>query len=122
MRRKLLVVNSCRRISFACGVTVLAAAVGGQMSETHSIQTASRRLALALDALEAAAERRHETDRSEEALAVQIQALGADRARLASELDQASARSRGLETANREVAQRIAQAIKTIRGVLAQDQ
>jgi len=92
------------------------------MSETDSIQTASRRLALALDALEAAAERRQETDRSEEALAAQIQALGADRARLASELDQASARSRGLETANREVAQRIAQAIETIRGVLAQDQ
>ena len=91
------------------------------MSETDSIETASRRLALALDALEAAAERRQETDRSEEALAAQIQALGADRARLASELDQASARSRGLETANREVAQRIAQAIETIRGVLAQD-
>jgi chromosome segregation ATPase len=92
------------------------------MSETDSIETASRRLVLALDALEAAAERRQETDRSEEALAAQIQALGADRARLASELDQASARSRGLETANREVAQRIAQAIETIRGVLAQDQ
>ncbi len=91
------------------------------MSETDSIETASRRLALALDALEAAAERRQETDRSEEALAAQIQALGADRARLASELDQASARSRGLETANREVAQRIAQAIETIRGVLPQD-
>jgi len=92
------------------------------MSETDSIQTASQRLALALDALEAAAERREETDRSEEALAAQIQALGADRARLASELDQASARSRGLEIANREVAQRIGQAIETIRGVLAQDQ
>jgi len=91
------------------------------MSETDSIETASRRLALALDALEAATERRQETDRREDALAAQIHALGADRARLASELDQASARSRGLETANREVAQRIAQAIETIRGVLAQD-
>jgi chromosome segregation ATPase len=91
------------------------------MSETDSIETASRRLALALEALEAAAERRQETDRREETLAAQIHALGADRARLASELDQASARSRGLETANREVAQRIAQAIETIRGVLAQE-
>jgi chromosome segregation ATPase len=91
------------------------------MSETDSIETASRRLALALEALEAAAERRQETDRREDTLAAQIQALGADRARLASELDQASARSRGLETANREVAQRIAQAIETIRGVLAQE-
>ena len=94
----------------------------GQMSETDSIDIASRRLELALDALEAAAERRGETDRSEEALATQIQALGSDRARLASELDQAAARSRGLETANREVAQRIVAAIETIRGVLAQDE
>ncbi len=54
-------------------------------------------------------------------LATQIHALGTDRARLASELDQAAARSRGLETANREVAQRIEQAIETIRGVLASE-
>jgi len=89
------------------------------MSETDSIETASRRLALALDALEAAAERRQEADRSEEALAAQIHALGTDRARLASELDQASARSRGLEAASREVAQRIDQAIETVRAMLA---
>jgi Domain of unknown function (DUF4164) len=88
------------------------------MSESDSIEIASRRLALALDALEAAAERRRETDRSEETLANHVHALGTDRARLASELDQAAARSRALETANREVAQRIAQAIETIRGVL----
>jgi hypothetical protein len=89
------------------------------MSETDSIEIASRRLALALDALEAAAERRREADRTEDALATQIHALGDDRARLAGELDQAIARSRVLQTANREVAQRIAQAIETIRGVLA---
>jgi chromosome segregation ATPase len=92
------------------------------MSETDSIEIASRRLALALDALEAAAERRCEVDRSAEALATQVQAFGSDRARLASELDQAAARSRALETANREVAQRIAQAIETIRGVLASEE
>ncbi len=88
------------------------------MSETDSVEAASRRLALALDALEAAAERRDETDRNEEILAMQIQALDTDRDRLASELDQATARSRGLEAANREVAQRIVQAIETINGVL----
>jgi ABC-type transporter Mla subunit MlaD len=88
------------------------------MSETDSVEMASRRLALALDALEAAAERRGETDRDAEVLAAQIRALGDDRARLASELDHATARSRGLETANREVAQRIVQAIETINGVL----
>ena len=88
------------------------------MSESDSIEIASRRLMLALDALEAAVERRSETDRSEEALATQIQALGTDRARLASELDHAAARSRGLETANREVAQRLTAAIDSVRGVL----
>jgi len=97
----------------------MAASRMAKMSETDSVEIASRRLALALDALEAAAEQRGETDRSHEALAMQIQTLGTDRARLASELDQAAARSRGLETANREVAQRIGQAIETIRSVLA---
>ena len=38
-------------------------------------------------------------------------------ARLAGELDQAAARTRALETANREVAQRIDRTIETIRGV-----
>jgi chromosome segregation ATPase len=88
------------------------------MSDSDSIEMVSRRLALALDALEAAADRRQEIDRGQEALAGQVHALGTDRARLAGELDQAAARSRALETANREVAQRIAQAIESIRGVL----
>jgi hypothetical protein len=92
----------------------------GQMSDTDSVEIATRRLALALDALEGAAERRGESDRAREALITQIHALGDDRARLASELDHAAARSRGLQNANREVAQRIAQAIETIRGLLAQ--
>ena len=91
------------------------------MSEPDSVEMASRRLALALDALEAAAERRREADRSEEALAAQIQALGGDRARLASELDQAAARSRGLEAASREAAQKLDAAIETIRTILATD-
>jgi Rad3-related DNA helicase len=88
------------------------------MSEIDSVEAASRRLALALDALEAAVERRRDADRSEEALAEQIHALGTDRARLAGELDAATALSRKLETSNREVAQRIDQAIETIRSVL----
>lgn len=91
------------------------------MSETDSVAIASHRLALALDALEAAAERRGDTDRNAEALVVQIQALDNDRARLASELDQVAARSRGLEAANRDVAQRIVQAIETINGVLTSE-
>jgi chromosome segregation ATPase len=92
------------------------------MSEIDSIEAASRRLALALDALEAAVERRREAARAEDSLATQIHALGDDRARLAGELDQAAARARALESANREVTKQIAQAIETIRGVLASEE
>jgi hypothetical protein len=95
------------------------AAADGHMSDTDSIELARRRLTLALDALEAAAERRREADLGEAALANQLHTLGSDRARLASELDGATARSRALEATNRDVAQRIDQAIETIRGVLA---
>jgi chromosome segregation ATPase len=90
------------------------------VSDNDSVEIASQRLALALDSLEAAAERRGELDRGQDSLFTQIHALGNDRARLASELDHVTARSRGLESANREVAQRIDQAIEAIRGVLDQ--
>jgi hypothetical protein len=89
------------------------------MSDSDSVEFARQRLTCALDALEAAAERRREIDRGQDALITQIHTLGSDRARLAGELDHATARSRGLETATREVARRVDQAIETIRGVLA---
>jgi hypothetical protein len=92
------------------------------MSNTNSIELAARRLTLALEALEAATERRQEADRGEASLANQVHALGSDRARLASELDETTARARALETANREVVRRIDQAIETIRGVLSTDE
>ena len=89
------------------------------MSNTDSIEAATQRLSLALEGLEAATERRREADRAESTLAEHVHVLGSDRARLASELDETTARARALETANREVAQRLDQAIETIRGVLA---
>ena len=89
------------------------------MSDIDSIEAASRRLAVALDALDAAAERRRDSDESVAALGEQLHVLDADRARLAGDLDQASARTRILETANREVAARIDRAIATVRGALA---
>jgi predicted nucleic acid-binding Zn-ribbon protein len=89
------------------------------MTEPNAIDAASKRLALALDALSAAVERRRDADRGEATLNTQLHALGTDRARLASELDDAAARARGLESANREAAQRIDAAIATIRAVLA---
>ena len=89
------------------------------MTEASAIDAASKRLALALDALAAAVERRREADRNEAALDVQLHALGADRSRLASELDAAAARARALEDANREATRRLDAAIDTIRSVLA---
>jgi hypothetical protein len=89
------------------------------MSGTDSVDTASRRLALALDALDAAVERRRAADRDDATLASQVEVLGADRARLAADLDQTAARSRTLESANREVARRLDAAIDTIRAVLS---
>ena len=89
------------------------------MSDVTAIDAASKRLALALDALAAAVERRHDADRSQETLDAQLHALGTDRSRLASELDTAAARAKTLETTNREVAQRLDAAIETIRSVLA---
>ena len=88
------------------------------MSNTDPIEDATRRLVLALEALEEATERCCEADRAERAVASQVHALGNDRARLADDLDDATARARALETVNREIAQRIDQAIETIRGAL----
>ena len=88
------------------------------MSETSAIDAATKRLALALDALEAALERRREADRGEAGLAAQVQALGSDRSRLAADLDAQVARTRRLEATNREIAQRLDVAIDSIRSVV----
>jgi Domain of unknown function (DUF4164) len=82
------------------------------------IDAATRRLMMALDALEAAAERRRDADRDENELASRIQALGADRSRLADELDGSLVKTRRLERTNREIAEKLDAAIGTIRAVL----
>jgi hypothetical protein len=89
------------------------------MSEASAIESAIKRLQVALEALEAASERKLETERHDAALADQIHALTSDRALLAAELDGAAARARRLETANRDIAQRLDAAIETVRSVLA---
>ena len=88
------------------------------MSETSTIETATRRLQSALDALDGAVGRRLDRDQGHAALASQVHAFDSDRARLASELDVAAARARVLETSNREVAQRLDEAIATIRAII----
>jgi uncharacterized membrane protein YccC len=88
------------------------------INERSTVDMAVKRLALALDALDAAVERRREADRGEDALVAQVQALGLDRTRLASTLDGETARSRRLEATNREIAQRLDVAIASIQSVL----
>jgi hypothetical protein len=88
------------------------------MSEPSAVDAAVKRLALALDALDAAVERRRDSDRSEDTLAQQLHALGIDRTRLAEALDGEAAHSKKLENTNREIARRLDAAIGTIRSVL----
>ena len=85
---------------------------------TADLEIATRRLMAALEALESAVERRRDADRDENELASRIQALGADRSRLADELDGSLVKSRRLERTNREIAERLDAAIGTIRSVL----
>ena len=88
------------------------------MADTSALDAATRRLTLALDALEAAVERRREADNNGQSLSAQLHGLGTDRARLAAELDEVAARSREIETTNREIARRIDVAMDGIRAVL----
>jgi hypothetical protein len=88
------------------------------MSEPSAIDGATKRLALALDALEAAVERRGETDRVHDRIGEQLQALSTDRSQLAADLDGAAARARKLESTNREIARRLDVAMDTIRTVI----
>lgn len=92
--------------------------IGNAEPVQADIDAATRRLMLALDALEAAAERRRDADRDENELASRIQALGADRSRLADELDGSLVKTRRLERTNREIAEKLDIAIGTIRAVL----
>lgn len=88
------------------------------MLNSPPLDAAARRLSAALDQLEAAVERRLREQRQHAGLEAQVQALGVDRARLASELDRVQHRAEGLETANRDVSQRLTAAMDTIRAVI----
>jgi hypothetical protein len=92
--------------------------IGHAEPPSADVDAATRRLMAALDSLESAVERRRDADRNENELASRIQALGADRSRLADELDGSLVKTRRLERANREIADRLDAAISTIRAVL----
>ncbi|HEY4635961.1 MAG TPA: DUF4164 domain-containing protein [Rhodospirillales bacterium] len=88
------------------------------MTDQSVIDTTTKRLSEALDALDAAVERRLEIERGRAILTEQVHALDADRARLAAELDGQMARARRLESANRDIARRLDAAMENIRLVL----
>ena len=92
------------------------------MNDTSAVDRAVKRLADALDALDAAMEVRLEDDRRRAALGEQVHAFSIDRARLASELDGAEAHARELENANREAARHLDEAMDAIRAVIAANQ
>jgi exonuclease VII small subunit len=84
-----------------------------------SVEAALERLEAAVSKMEDVVERRIEADRVHAGRDIEVQALSDDRSRLADELDVSYARFARLETANREVSQRLDQAIDTIRLVLS---
>jgi len=88
------------------------------VNDVSAVELATKRLQAALDALEGAIERRLERDQGQAALASQVHAFDSDRSRLAAELDAVSARARVLETANREVAQQLDEAIAGIAALI----
>ena len=82
---------------------------------------AVRRLEAAIRSLETAVDERLSRSLGAEGLADEVQMLTADRSRLAEHLDQAQARAVKLENVNRDVSRRLADAVETIRSVLAAD-
>jgi chromosome segregation ATPase len=88
------------------------------MTDSALIDSATQRLSQALEQLEAAVDRWLEVERSYGILAEQVHTLDADRARLAADLDTQLARSRRLESTNRDVAKRVDAAMENIKLVL----
>ncbi len=86
--------------------------------EQSALDTAVKRLALALDGLDAAVDRRLATDRDIKSLAEQVQTLSIDRSKLAAALDNETARARKWKAVNLGVAERLDRAIGTIQAVL----
>jgi hypothetical protein len=89
------------------------------MTDHTAIEAATKRLTLALDTIEAAAERRLEADRAGAQIADRLHTADADRSKLAAELDSQAARSRLLEATNRDIAHRLEAAMDNIRSVIS---
>lgn len=84
-----------------------------------TLDEALRRLEAAVGLIEAAVARRLDAERRRGDLETELQIMQDDRARLAMELDGASARLSRIETAAEDVERRVGRAIGTLREVLA---
>lgn len=89
------------------------------MTTPARIEAALKRLAVALDRLEAACEQRIGMDAERGNLQEEFAVLQDDRTRLGVELDAAMAHSKSLELANDEVARRLQKASAELRSMLA---
>jgi hypothetical protein len=89
------------------------------MKTPARIEATLKKLAAALDQLEAACERRCDADTERGNLDEEFAVLQDDRTRLGVELDAALARSKSLELANDEVARRLQKASATLRTMLS---
>jgi len=88
------------------------------MSDDATLREVLDRLARAIDALEATVDARLEKESDFSEAEAEVQRMGADRARLAQEIDKAEARAERLAEVNREVSRRLVTAMETIRAVL----
>lgn len=88
------------------------------MSSDTTLKEVIDRLARAAEALEAAVDDRLEKANDFAEAEAEVQRMGADRARLAQEIDKSEARAERLANVNREVSRRLVAAMETIRAVL----
>jgi Domain of unknown function (DUF4164) len=82
------------------------------------LASALQRLGSAIELLDATAARRLNADRAESGRATELELMRGDRAKLAELLDQALARGRALEAAQKTISARIDHAIELVRGAL----
>jgi hypothetical protein len=90
----------------------------GIKTSMDSLESALKRVASAVEALERATDVRLRHDEARATTQEEFALMQDDRSRLAVELDAAVDRSRALESANAEAAKRLAHAAQTIERVL----
>jgi hypothetical protein len=90
----------------------------GTMTGEATLKEVIGRLSRAIETLEQAVGLRLEREQDYSEAEAEVQRMNADRAKLASELDNSEARGERLEEANKEVSRRLVTAMETIRAVL----